>query len=454
MKCIWLIDATSYKKEIHEELREIKRDYFRIKSYVRGQRLGPHVLPVQRTFSMGLLRIATLLKRSGYMVRYWHLEEFPEQDMAEAGGDNPNLAAFGCVCPTIPICSRLAEKIKECYPEVITAVGGAHVNVALKKTMQKYPGFDRYAYGYEREAAERLVQEELSGDIEEGPYVDYSILPYALNEYDINLFTTLGCPFRCDYCQDGQMPYYEYEPDGGIGVFGKALKPRKLIHFFDSTLGYSESRLLEVCRVLSSLNHDFILSCDMRPEFVTKRTLAAMEEAGFREIRMGLETAEPKVLDRNGRKIHPDSVIKKIELARKYSDLYLTLYTISGLPGFTLETYERNKALYRYLLENRCVDEIKNAQYVPYPRDDVDFVKRGVFIKETNWENYDRQTYPVYETEDLSRQQIWEKFLDTARCINEAWLRGCGFHSMDELKHVELYPEYTISSYLEEKENI
>ena len=37
-KIIWLIDATSYKKDIDYELLNIKKDYFKIKSYVR-QRL-------------------------------------------------------------------------------------------------------------------------------------------------------------------------------------------------------------------------------------------------------------------------------------------------------------------------------------------------------------------------------------------------------------------------------
>ena len=68
-------------------------------------------------------------------------------------------------------------------------------------------------------------------EIEDEPYVDYSILPYSLNEYDINIFTTLGCPFRCTYCQDGQMPYLEHRLDGGLGMIQEQLAPGKLVHF-------------------------------------------------------------------------------------------------------------------------------------------------------------------------------------------------------------------------------
>lgn len=451
MDIVWLIDATSYQKEIDQELLAIKRDYFKIKAYARTRRIGPHVRPVQRTFSTGLLRIATLLSRMGYGVQYYHLNDFLEQNIAEMAKCSPDIVAFGCVCPTIPVCGLLAEKIKSIYPKAVTVVGGAHVNVALKKTMEKYPYFDRYSFGYDKEAVGRMLHKEINGEIAEimdKPYVDYSILPYSLNDYDINIFTTLGCPFRCSYCQDGQMPYLEYQLDGGLGMIQEQLLPGKLVHFFDSTLGYCESRLLEVCKALKYLNHKFILSCDIRAEFLTGRTVEALEAAGFREIRMGLETVDKEVLAKNDRKVLPDMVMEKIKLVRENSGLYLTLYTVSGLPGFTRETYQRNQEIYRFLLETRSVDEIKNAQYVPYPRDDIDLADKGVIWKEENWENYDRQSYPVYETKELTRQQIWNGFLDTARTINEAWLKGWGFHSMDELGDGELYPEYIVGSYL------
>ena len=90
------------------------------------------------------------------------------------------------------------------------------------------------------------------------------------------------------------MPYYEYLLDGGISKLQEDLVPQKLIHFFDSTLGYSESRLLDICQALSVINHKYILSCDIRAEFITEKTITALEKAGFSEIRMGLETIDKK----------------------------------------------------------------------------------------------------------------------------------------------------------------
>lgn len=451
MKYVWLVDATSYKKKIDDDLWEIKRDYFKIKSYVRQQTIGKHVLPTERTFSTGLLRIATILKQIGYSVRYFHLGDFLDENIIEKIDVWPMIVAFGCVCPTIPICDHLAKKIKSYNSTVITVVGGAHINVALKSTMKKYTSFDRYAYGYDIEAVTRIINDDVKIDITNLPYVDYSILPYTLNEYDINLFSTLGCPFKCAYCQDGQIPYYEHLLDGGIRAIQDQIRPKKLIHFFDSTLGYSESRLLDVCQTLTDINHDYILSCDIRAEFITERTLTALEKAGFKEIRLGLETIDKDVLKKNNRGVLPNIIMEKIELVRNYSKLYLTLYTVSGLPGYTKETYKKNREMYQYLLESKKVDEIKNAQYVPYPRDDFNFEQMGIIIKDNNWENYDRQSYPVYETKDLTREQIWIGFLNTAKTINKAWLKGWGLHSIEELGNVDIYPEYIVNSYLERR---
>lgn len=446
---IWLIDATSYHKDIDKELLDIKLDYFRIKSHVRNELIGPHIPPTQRTFSMGLLRIATILSQLDYQVEYLHLKDIDIDSKLEKTNILPSIVAFSCVCPTIPICERIALKIKKYSTDIITVVGGAHINVALNTTMQRFGAFDRFSYGYDVEAVSRIINQEIRKKIVSLPYVDYSLLPYKLMEYDLNVFSTLGCPFKCAYCQDGSVPYFENYLDGGLGAIKEELKPRKLIHFFDSTLGYSEKRLLNVCNSLSNLKHDFIFSCDIRAEFINPETVRALENAGFKEIRMGLETVDTAVLKANNRAALPDQVLRKIDIIRSESSIYLTLYTVSGIANYTLDTYEQNINLYQKLLRSRTVDEIKNAQYVPYPRDGIDFKKRGIFIKDENWENYDRQSYPVYETAELTRDQIWQGYLDTARAINSAWLEGWGFKSVDDIKNVSIYPEYIVNSYLE-----
>ena len=447
MQTIWLVDATVYKKEINLELLNLKRDYFKIKAHVRKNKIGTHLFPTQRTFSIGLLRIASILKVLNYEVEYFHLEEF-QVIMESIDSQNlPALIAFGCVCPTIPICEMYSQKLKSKKRDIITAVGGAHINVAYNITRKRYEGFDRYIQGYDLEAVYHLIG---VADVKlplAMPYVDFSILPYKLNEYDINLFSTLGCPFKCSYCQDNKIPYFENDLDGGLHNIKEIFLGKKLIHFFDSTLGYSYERLMHVCKCLSDIRHGFILSCDMRAEYITKKSVIALEKAGFREVRIGLESADEDVLIKNNRNQSADMIHEKFKLIKEYSNLYLTVYSVSGLPSSTIASINKTYEMFHFLLGDKIVDEIKNAQYVPYPADDTDYTKEGIIIHDYNWENYDRQSFPVYSTVELSREQIWGAFIENAKVINHAWLIGNGFGAIDELGSVDVYPEYVLQSY-------
>lgn len=446
---ILLVDATVYEKKINNELLALKKDYFKIKTFVRDAIIGQHIYPTQRTFSTGLLRIGTILNRLHYEVEYVHLDDFI--NTFEIVISNSKLIAFTCVCPTIPICNNLAHKIKRASRNITIAVGGAGINVALELTKKNYKEFDKYIKGYDIDAVCQLLECDQLKLLNNSPYVDYSILPYPLNQYDINIFSTLGCPFSCNYCQDGLIPYFENVLDGGLYRLKNMLPSGKLVHFFDSILGYSMERLLHICEYLSKKKHNFILSCDIRAEFITRESVWALEKAGFREIRIGLETADQMVLLNNNRQVLPQLILDKLKIVRDYSNLYITVYSVSGLPSSTINSLKKTKDLFQYLLEEKKVDEIKNAQFVPYPMDNVNYINRGIYIADYNWENYDRQSYPVYYTLDMSRDQIWQAFIDTAKVINQSWLKGNGFEKISDLKNAFIYPEYIVKNYLGDK---
>ena len=166
--------------------------------------------------------------------------------------------------------------------------------LAWIKQKKTYPYFDKYIVGYELEAAQQLTSKKL--EIKYPKYVDYSLLPYPLEEYAINTFTAMGCRFNCSYCQDGKAPFFTSSLDGGVGELMKLLPAKTLIHFFDSVLGYSPQRLHDVCDVLSQLQHNFVLSCDLRAEYINLETLHCLSKAGFKEIRLGIESASVDLL--------------------------------------------------------------------------------------------------------------------------------------------------------------
>lgn len=442
---IWLVDYTHYKQEIDPRLAQSKRDYFKLKSYVRYEKIGPTAPVSNRVFGTGLLRLATILHKNGIEVRYIHY--YMLEQALDSGEPMPETVAFSALCPTVPRCAALARRIKELSPNTRVMLGGVHVNLNPRITKERFPIFDMLVTGYEQEAAEKIAGRPLIAIPK--PYVDYSLLPFPLREYAINTFTAMGCPFRCDYCVDGRAPHFCASVDGQIGELKKLLPRRNLIHFFDSVLGYSKEGMLRVCSELKRADHGMLLSCDMRADMLTPQLVRELEAAGFVEIRLGFESADGEVLSKNKRTLGVETFLDQIKMVRESSGLYVALYSITGVPGTDRASQDRTLEFCDFLFRDRLVDEIKNALYVPYPIEGVNYADRGIRILSDAWENYDRQSPPVFETDRMSREELWELYLYTAESINESWLRGMGFDSFDDVPVIEgYYREYVEDKYL------
>ena len=139
----------------------------------------------------------------------------------------------------------------------------------------------------------------------------YELLPLPLGEYGLNLMTEVGCPFACRYCQDRLIPKRILSLDGGLENIKERLPLRKPIHYCDSVLGGEYKRALAICSKLESLDHSFLLSCDIRMEMLTPELIAALVKAGFVEIRLGLDSADDVVLQENGRPAFTDKFVKR-----------------------------------------------------------------------------------------------------------------------------------------------
>lgn len=442
---IWLVDYTYYNLSIDAELSRQKRDYFQIKTYKRATIIGETAPIKTRPFATGLLRLATILDRNGISVRYL------SHDMLQQCLDNcdtpPQIVAFSSVTPTVPRCAKLAQQIKTRFPQTIIKIGGVHVTYNAEETLCRFPIFDEACIGYEHEAAERIAGVSLKkvADI----YIDYSLLPLPLHEYAINTFSTLGCPFSCSYCMDRLSPHFTAQPDGNLGVLKKLLPKRNLVHFFDSVLGFSPEGIRKTCAAIQATEHEFILSCDMRADMLTPELLQCLSKAGFKEIRMGVESADEVLLKNNGRTLTAQKFHKQIQMIREHSDLYLTLYSITGLPGTTQVGQQKTLEYFDELFQKKLVDEIKNALYVPYPMKGLDYKARGVYVTNEDWACYDRQSFPVYHTDNFDEQTIWELYVTTAKSINESWLRSLGFSSYKDIPDLKIpYSEYVIRNYL------
>lgn len=440
---IWLVDATTYNKNIDSKLALHKTDYARIKNHVKYLKYGYHIPPKSKTYAFGLLRIATILNYNGLKTKYIH---FNDLELFIRNTDElPHKIAFSVVTPTVDVVADFCKRFKDKHPNIQTIIGGPHINSAIKKTIKRYPIFDIYVDKTDIEAAEAISGIRMKDTTDY--YVDFRLLPYDMREYLINTTSTLGCKYECKYCQDRFVQYQEVSDDGFISFFSKVLQPKSCIHFFDSVLGVTKQRAIKVCDAIKKTDHQFILSCDMRAEYIDEGFVKRLSEAGFREVRMGIETIDEELLFRNNRTLIKERLLKAIDTLRSNSNIYITLYSMTGMPGSTIKSYDKTKAFFSYLLECNFVDEIKNCIFVPYPKDIEVYDKDELTVINLDWNNYDRQSFPNFCTPELSAEIIWNQYIDLHKNLNRSWMNGLKIKSMDDL-NMEAYSEYILQNYI------
>lgn len=443
---IWLIDATTYQKRLENELQIEKRKYFKIKAFVKYEKIGKHEPPGEKCFSPGLLRIGTILAYSGCDVQYFSIDNVKRNFEYLIKNKLPDIIGFGAVCPTVNQCARLANKFKKVKPTLKVVLGGAQAIAAPNQTRIRYPIFDEIIEQVDIMAVAKLLNTNTSNLKIPPVFIDYNLLEFPLNQYCINLQTITGCPYECSYCQDRLSTYSELQLDGGLSNIFKNLKKRSIIHFSDSVLGGSRTRAIKIAQKLSSFKHGMILSCDLRSEMLSLDLIDIMIKAGFGEIRIGLDSGDKNVLHFTHRNSLPEKILSTLQLLRKNSELYISLYLVTGLPGSTKETCDINHELITNLLETKLIDEAKHHLYVPYPFDNKELLNKEIIIHDNDWSNYDRQSYPVYSLPDLTQDEIWNEFLKMEKSINISWAKAHKYTL--ELSDIS-YPEYNIAKYIE-----
>lgn len=445
---VWLVDYTTYVSPIDPALMELKLEYLQIKQKHKQDVCGAFPNQGTKTFSTGLLRIATILAANGVRARYVHHEDLEHLMDSNARIHFPPTVAFSATCASVPMCEELRAAIKELSPATRVVIGGPHVNVARLLTKRRYPFFDDYISLFEFEAAAAIVR--MPVPIKPVKYVDYGLLPLPLKNYSINVFTGTGCRFKCAYCQDRAMPRFESSITGQLEDMMGKLPRGSWVHFFDSNLGYHPKRAIRVCEALKKLDHGFRLSCDMRAEMISSYLVKRMEEAGFKEVRIGMEASDAEVLRLNRRGTDPAKVFEAVETVKRHSSMYVALYGAVGLPHSTEESLQATEELYGDLLSSATVDEIKTCVYVPYPRDEHPPSTNGVIVVDENWSHYDRQHFPVFRYRNLSSESIWRHYLGTIQTINGSWIKGLNL-KRDELPHQPHF-EYFLDQYTVEEE--
>ena len=164
------------------------------------------------------------------------------------------------------------------------------------------------------------------------------------------------CAKKCDYCDFYSLPGAEGRMDDYVQALETQLveiAPRAEHHVVDSIyfgggtptlLGVKHlTHLLKAIQKKYSVTKDAEITLEANPESAANfRDLRALRKAGFNRLSLGMQSANDEELQAIGR-IHTAAQVKTaVEAARKAKFTNLSLDLIYGLPGQSLETWQKN----------------------------------------------------------------------------------------------------------------
>jgi hypothetical protein len=194
----------------------------------------------------------------------------------------------------------------------------------------------------------------------------YPRLPYAV------LMTSWGCPFRCPYCASRvlQPRFRQRSPQGVVeeilywhhnrGVTDFAFYDDALLVGFENHLG----RILEEV-LRRGLTLRFHAPNALHIREINRERAALLHRAGFKTIRLGLETTDWKRQREWGAKAEEEDFHRAVNSLGEagYAPGEIEVYLLVGLPGQTWQEMERSIGEVKELGLR-----IRLAEYSPLPQ--------------------------------------------------------------------------------------
>jgi hopanoid biosynthesis associated radical SAM protein HpnJ len=316
--------------------------------------------------------------------------------------------------PTVANDARIAELLKDHYPNVKIGFVGPHTVVLPQETLASSKAIDFVTTGEFDYAVEEIARGipfdrvdgiafRSNGGIRrtnDRPLItDLDALPFVTRIYarDLNInnyysgylkypyvsiYTGRGCRARCTYCLWPQTisghAYRVRSPENVYEemVIAKHLFPEAKEFFFDDDTFTDNPNVKEIACKLGPLGIKW--SCNARAN-VPKDTLKVLKENGLRLFVVGFESSSQNILNSVKKGIRLDRAREFVKATKELGILIHGTF-ILGLPGETAETIEQT---IRFAQE---IDpySIQVSLLAPYPGTELysQGVKEGWIIKE------------------------------------------------------------------------
>jgi radical SAM superfamily enzyme YgiQ (UPF0313 family) len=172
------------------------------------------------------------------------------------------------------------------------------------------------------------------------PYRKYR-MPFARRLPYAGVVTDFGCPFKCDFCMIGQLPYKLRPVDEVIGelLYLKELGIR-YFSFGDQTFGADRERTTGLLNGIVEKRIGLSWGCFARADLLDEGSLTLMKRAGCDLVMIGVESGDQVMLDNYHKGTTLENIRRAFALCKKH-DIRTVATFILGLPGETEQSAHR-----------------------------------------------------------------------------------------------------------------
>lgn len=306
---------------------------------------------------------------------------------------------------------RVIELVKNQYPDIPVILGGVYATLCRNHAIAK-SGADIIISG-EGELEIIKLCDKITGwksnyypepdELDSYPYPAFDLIR---NRIYICLLTARGCPYRCIYCAQDKMvhSFRRRSPEhifNEILYFYNNFNIRHFI-FYDDALTIGSKSLLEpvLYKIIEQrLKLTFHTPNGMHIRGINANNAKIMRQAGFKTIRISLETADIERQKNTGGKITNEEFI---DCCRYLHDAgfkahQIGVYLLAGLPG-----------QYRDEVEQSIYFVLDNGAY-PYLSEFSPIPGTAIFEEAKLCSPYDIENEPIYQNNSI-QPCAWDYF--------------------------------------------
>jgi len=356
-------------------------------------------------FQHGIASIAAVIKEGGHRVDLLYLDHEMTDDefVKKVNSYNPDVAAFSSTTQQYIFTKRYAKAIKEKL-DLFVVIGGIHATIdpqtvinegifdALIRAEGEYPLLellDALDSGKDYKRIENLWTMDEDDNIIENPQrppVDISKLPWpdrdvydnnklmSVNDYQVSVMASRGCPFRCTYCCNtvlsdlagGNAKWVRQRPVDDvleeIDALHKRFPDMKSLIFMDEIFTQKKKYVKEFCEKYKKL-FKTPFQIFIRVESVDREMMEWLKDAGMYSIIAGVESGNEEVRRSIlNRKMSNEQIIKVFKWADEL-EIETWDFNMIGVPGDTEDTIRDTMELNKIIRP----DHLQISIFYPFP---------------------------------------------------------------------------------------